>query len=99
MRAPTGRVIGRTGRAVTNGTPRPERVSAQEWQRQRASLLGDEKAATRALDALAARRRRLPMTTFSTEYVFESPSGPKTLLDLFDGHEQLAAYQYMDNGP
>jgi predicted dithiol-disulfide oxidoreductase (DUF899 family) len=99
MRASTGRVNGRTGRVVTNGTPRPPVVSAQEWQRLRDQLLVDEKAATRAQDALAARRRRLPMATFSTEYVFESPSGPKTLLDLFDGHEQLAAYQFMDNGP
>jgi predicted dithiol-disulfide oxidoreductase (DUF899 family) len=84
---------------VTNGTVRPEIVSAEEWQRLRDELLVDEKAATRTLDALAARRRRLPMVTFSTEYVFDSPSGPKTLLDLFDGHEQLAVYQFMDNGP
>jgi len=83
----------------TNGTPRPEIVSAQEWQQLRDALLADEKAATRALDALAARRRRLPMVRVSTGYVFESPSGPKTLIDLFDGRDQLAVYQFMDNGP
>ena len=84
---------------VTNGTPRPEVVSGSEWQRLRDELLVDEKAATRALDALAARRRRLPMVSFSAPYRFDSPDGPKTLLDLFDGREQLAVYQFMDNGP
>jgi predicted dithiol-disulfide oxidoreductase (DUF899 family) len=84
---------------VTNGTPRPEVVSASEWQRLRDELLVDEKAATRALDALAARRRRLPMVRISTQYEFDSPAGPKTLLDLFAGREQLAVYQFMDNGP
>jgi predicted dithiol-disulfide oxidoreductase (DUF899 family) len=49
-------------------------------------------------DALAARRRRLPMVKFGN-YVFEGPGGPVTLADLFDGRDQLAVYQFMDNGP
>jgi predicted dithiol-disulfide oxidoreductase (DUF899 family) len=78
----------------------PVSVNAEEWQRQRDDLLVAEKEATRALDALAARRRRLPMVEFdNTRYVFESPSGPRTLLDLFGGNEQLVVYQFMDNGP
>jgi predicted dithiol-disulfide oxidoreductase (DUF899 family) len=40
---------------------KPKIVSAEEWQRERDELLTAEKEATRALDALAARRRRLPM--------------------------------------
>ena len=78
---------------------RPPVVSVEEWQRQRDELLRAEKEATRTLDALAARRRRLPMVKFDNRYVFDAPEGPKTLLELFDGREQLVVYQFMDNGP
>jgi predicted dithiol-disulfide oxidoreductase (DUF899 family) len=78
---------------------KPMIVSAEEWQSARAELLQAEKEATRALDALAARRRRLPMVRFDSEYAFESPNGTKTLLDLFEGRDQLVVYQFMDNGP
>ena len=77
--------------------PRPPVVSTEEWQRQRDELLRAEKEATRTLDALAASRRRLPMVRFDP-YRFETPEGTKTLLDLFDGREQLVVYQFMDNG-
>ena len=39
------------------------------------------------------------MVRFDTGYTFDSPTGPKSLLDLFEGREQLAVYQFMDNGP
>jgi predicted dithiol-disulfide oxidoreductase (DUF899 family) len=78
---------------------KPKIVSAQEWQQDRDELLKAEKEATRALDALAARRRRLPMVRFDNGYVFETPSGRRTLLELFDGQGQLVVYQFMDNGP
>lgn len=78
---------------------RPAVVSAEEWQRARDELLVAEKEATRALDALAARRRRLPMVRFDSGYVFDTPTGARTLLDLFEGREQLVVYQFMDNGP
>jgi predicted dithiol-disulfide oxidoreductase (DUF899 family) len=78
----------------------PEVVSAEEWQRDRDELLKLEKESTRTLDALAARRRRLPMVKFDTSrYVFDTPDGPKTLVDLFSGRQQLVVYQFMDNGP
>jgi predicted dithiol-disulfide oxidoreductase (DUF899 family) len=81
-------------------TPRPDVVSAQDWQRERDQLLAAEKDATRTLDALAARRRRLPMVKFdNSKYVFDTSAGPKRLLDLFDGQNQLAVYQFMDRGP
>ncbi len=65
-------------------TVMPEIVSAEKWQQDRDELLKAEKEATRALDALAARRRRLPMVKFdNNRYVFDTSSGPKTLLDLF----------------
>ena len=78
---------------------KPKIVSAEEWQLHRDELLKAEKEATRALDALAARRRRLPMVKFDHGYAFDTPAGTKTLLDLFDGRGQLVVYQFMDNGP
>jgi len=77
----------------------PEIVSAEQWQAARDRLLVKEKEATRALDVLAAERRRLPMIRFGQHYVFDSPEGKATLFDLFDGRRQLVVYQYMDNGP
>ena len=84
---------------LSGAVDRPPVVSAEEWQHQRDELLRAEKEATRTLDALAARRRRLPMVRFDNGYVFDAPEGPKTLLDLFDGRQQLVVYQFMDNGP
>jgi predicted dithiol-disulfide oxidoreductase (DUF899 family) len=78
---------------------KPETVSAQEWQLARDELLKAEKEATRTLDALAARRRRLPMVRFDNGYGFDTPTGTRTLLDLFEGRQQLVVYQFMDNGP
>jgi predicted dithiol-disulfide oxidoreductase (DUF899 family) len=78
---------------------KPPIVPAGEWQRERDALLKAEKAATRALDELAARRRRLPMVKFGDGYLFDTPDGPKTLADLFEGRDQLVVYQFMDLGP
>jgi predicted dithiol-disulfide oxidoreductase (DUF899 family) len=83
----------------TTGTPMPPVVSGEEWRRAREELLAAEKEATRALDALAARRRRLPMVRFASDYAFDTPDGTKTLLQLFDGRRQLVVYQFMDRGP
>jgi predicted dithiol-disulfide oxidoreductase (DUF899 family) len=81
-------------------TAMPEIVSAEQWQEEREALLKAEKEATRARDALAARRRRLPMVRFDhARYEFASPDGRKTMLDLFAGQPQLVVYQFMDNGP
>jgi predicted dithiol-disulfide oxidoreductase (DUF899 family) len=78
---------------------KPEVVSAAEWQAARDKLLVEEKAATRLLDALAAKRRRLPMVKFEDKYEFDSAEGKKTLVDLFGDQVQLAVYQFMDRGP
>ena len=80
------------------GIAKPKIVSAAEWQQARDELLKLEKEATRTLDAIAAKRRRLPMVKFD-EYTFDTPSGTTTLRDLFGDHVQLAVYQFMDNGP
>jgi predicted dithiol-disulfide oxidoreductase (DUF899 family) len=80
-------------------TAKPAVVSAEEWQRARDELLQAEKEVTRAQDRLAAQRRRLPMVKVENSYTFDSPTGPKSLLDLFEGRNQLVVYQFMDNGP
>jgi predicted dithiol-disulfide oxidoreductase (DUF899 family) len=77
----------------------PRVVDAEQWQAARDDLLTEEKELTRALDRLAAKRRRLPMVPFDASYVFEGTDGPRTLLDLFEGRRQLAVYQFMDLGP
>jgi predicted dithiol-disulfide oxidoreductase (DUF899 family) len=74
---------------------KPEVVTAAEWQAARDELLTEEKAATRLLDALAAKRRRLPMVRLDGAYQFDSPDGKKTLLDLFGELVQLAVYQFI----
>jgi predicted dithiol-disulfide oxidoreductase (DUF899 family) len=73
----------------------PQIVSRTEWQRARDQLLIKEKAATRARDALAAERRRLPMVKLEKEYLFESPHGKLSLLDLFEARSQLIVYHFM----
>jgi predicted dithiol-disulfide oxidoreductase (DUF899 family) len=77
---------------------KPEIVAAEDWQQARDELLTAEKEATRALDALAARRRRLPMVKFGA-YEFGTPAGLKSLVDLFEGRDELVVYQFMDVGP
>jgi predicted dithiol-disulfide oxidoreductase (DUF899 family) len=78
---------------------RPDVVSAAEWETARAELLVAEKEATRALDRIAAQRRRLPMVAFRNNYRFEGPDGTVTLLDLFGANDELLVYQFMDVGP
>jgi predicted dithiol-disulfide oxidoreductase (DUF899 family) len=73
----------------------PPVVSAAEWQAAHESLLAEEKEATRARDALAARRRRLPRVLVDKDYVFEGTGGTAKLLDFFDGRRQLLLYHFM----
>ena len=73
----------------------PPVVSAAEWQAARDRLLVKEKEATRASDALAAERRRLPMVRIEKAYVFEGPEGSASLLDMFEGRRQLIVYHFM----
>jgi len=72
----------------------PPTVSPQEWDAARERLLVKEKEATRARDALAAERRRLPIVRVETEYRFDGPTGEVTLLDLFAGRRQLILYRF-----
>ena len=71
----------------------PPIVSPEEWQAARDELLVKEKKLTRARDALAAERRRMPWMAVEKEYTFDGPDGPASLLDLFDGRRQLIVYR------
>ena len=69
-------------------------VSQSEWNAVREALLIKEKELTRARDALAAERRRLPMVPVEKAYRFEGPGGEVSLLDLFEGRRQLIVYRF-----
>jgi predicted dithiol-disulfide oxidoreductase (DUF899 family) len=71
----------------------PPIVPPEEWEAARQQLLVQEKELTRARDAMAAARRRMPWTAVERDYRFEGPAGPVTLADLFDGRRQLIVYR------
>ena len=71
----------------------PPIVSPEEWQIAWEQLLVKEKELTRARDALAAERRRMPWMAVEKDYRFEGPDGPASLLDLFEGRRQLIVYR------
>jgi predicted dithiol-disulfide oxidoreductase (DUF899 family) len=70
-------------------------ASREEWQAAREEILTKEKDLTRAHDRLAAVRRRAPWMKIEKDYLFEGPSGPARLVDLFDGRSQLIVYHHM----
>ncbi|MDY7227390.1 DUF899 domain-containing protein [Hyalangium rubrum] len=74
---------------------RRSEVTREEWVQARRALLAREKAFTHERDALSAARRALPMVKVDKRYVFEGPSGQRTLTDLFDGKRQLIIYHFM----
>ncbi|HJY29168.1 MAG TPA: DUF899 family protein, partial [Pyrinomonadaceae bacterium] len=57
----------------------PSIVTAEEWEAARQQLLVKEKALTRARDALASERRRMPWLAVPKKYEFEGPSGKVSL--------------------
>jgi predicted dithiol-disulfide oxidoreductase (DUF899 family) len=69
-------------------------VSPDQWEAARRELLVKEKELTRARDALAADRRRMPRMAVEKGYTFEGPRGPVSLLDLFEGRRQLVIYRF-----
>jgi predicted dithiol-disulfide oxidoreductase (DUF899 family) len=71
----------------------PPLVSPPEWEAAREQMLVKEKAFTRARDALAAERRRMPWMAVEKAYAFDGPRGKVSLLDLFEGRRQLIVYR------
>ena len=72
----------------------PPIVPREEWESAREEMLVKEKELTRARDALAAERRRMPWMAVEKEYAFDGPGGRASLLDLFEGRRQLIVYRF-----
>ncbi len=73
-------------------------VDREEWLRAHREHLVQEKLFTRERERLAALRRELPWTEMPADYTFQTPSGPVSLADLFDGRSQLIVYHFMFGG-
>ena len=70
------------------GIKTPPIVSPQAWEAARQQMLVKEKSLTRARDALAAERRRMPWMAVEKTYEYDGPKGKLSLLDLFEGRRQ-----------
>ncbi|TCO43776.1 DUF899 family protein [Actinocrispum wychmicini] len=77
------------------GPSLPQITDRQTWQARIDDLRVREKAHTRAGDALAAERRRLPMVEVDPRTPLVGADGPVPLIDIFDGRSQLIAYFQM----
>lgn len=80
---------------VGDGSAAPAVVDRASYQAELDELRQREKAHTRAGDALAAARRRLPMVEVDADIALIGEQGPVTLLDTFEGRRQLIAYYHM----
>jgi len=70
-------------------------VTSDRWIAERKKLLAREKELTRMRDQIARERRALPWVLIEKDYVFDTPSGPRALADLFDGRRQLLVEHFM----
>lgn len=73
----------------------PPVTDRRTWQARLDELRVKEKALTRAGDALAAERRRLPMVEVDATTPLVGADGLVTLLDAFEDRQQLMAYFHM----
>jgi predicted dithiol-disulfide oxidoreductase (DUF899 family) len=70
-------------------------VSREAWLKERLALLTEEKRLMRERDELAGKVRELPWVKVEKNYTFDSPTGNKSLADLFGSHSQLIVYHFM----
>ena len=80
---------------MKNKTENPTIASPEKWLAARRELLREEKEFSKLRDRLAARRRGLPWVRVEKEYVFQTPWGPASLADLFEGRGTLIVYHFM----
>lgn len=73
----------------------PPTVDRDAWLAARRELLVREKAHTREGDAIAAARRRMPMTEVDATSLVTGPDGPVPFVKLFGEHDQLLVYKHM----
>src|ERR1022692_2360778 len=81
--------------AVLDQAAVPGIVERDAFERELADVLVREKAHSRAGDAIAAARRRLPMVEVNAAITLIGEHGPVTLLETFEGRHQLIAYYHM----
>ena len=70
-------------------------VTRDRWVAERKALLAREKEMSRLSDQLARDRQKLPWVLVDKPYVFDTPTGPRTLADLFEGRRQLIVQHFM----
>jgi predicted dithiol-disulfide oxidoreductase (DUF899 family) len=70
-------------------------VSRDEWLTARRKLLEAEKELTHRQDEVTEERLALPWVRIEKAYVFDTPHGPRTLAELFDGRSQLLVQHFM----
>jgi predicted dithiol-disulfide oxidoreductase (DUF899 family) len=76
-------------------TPAPNIADHTEFERQLSELLEREKAHTREGDAIAAARRRLPMTEVPPDTTVIGPNGSIPFGMVFEGRDELVVYSHM----
>ena len=76
-------------------TPAPIVTDHNDFERQLSELRTREKAHTRAGDAIAAARRRLPMTEVPPDTTVIGPGGPVSFGDVFESRAELMVYSHM----
>ena len=76
-------------------TPAPTVTDHDDFERQLLELRKREKAHTREGDAIAAARRRLPMTEVPPDTTVIGPVGPVPFGDVFEGRDELVVYSHM----
>jgi predicted dithiol-disulfide oxidoreductase (DUF899 family) len=70
-------------------------VSREQWLTARKSFLAREKELTHLRDKITAERMALPWVKVDKPYTFQTPAGPRTLVDLFASRSQLLIYHFM----
>ncbi len=87
----------RPAASASNARGLPAAVDRATFEAELGGLRDREKAHTREGDAIAAARRRLPVTEVDASLALIGPSGPLTLMEAFEGRRQLIAYYFMWN--
>src|SRR5262245_4173961 len=76
-------------------TALPRTVSEKDWPEAPDQFLIADKAHTHGGEAVAALRRRMPITEVHGPREVAGPEAPKTLLVIFEGRRQLIVYHHM----
>lgn len=87
-------MLARDSPATGCNKPR-EIVSHEKWVAARKALLAAEKKLAEARAGVIEQRRALPWTRVEKAYEFDTPTGRRTLSDLFEGRSRLIVYHFM----